>query len=167
MKESSEMLNGQKETTCCVAGHRELPPGAENEIGGALEKEIRQAVTEGFTCFLTDLVAGTDLLFAKVVTQISRENADVRLEAVLPYPGLRNKLLEDETVGPLLLACADVHFSGDDSTPDSDSANRRELLRRSSRMIVVYDGREDGGTVSAIRMAHSQRVPIREIPLGL
>ncbi|MDL2238102.1 SLOG family protein [Christensenellaceae bacterium OttesenSCG-928-K19] len=156
-----------KEITCCVAGHRDLPSGEMEEIQEALEREVRQAAADGYTCFLTNFMEGTGLLFAYTVAQLQQEIADIRLEAVLPYNDMREELMENETARPLLLACADVQFSGERRTKNSDSVNHKEQLRRSSRMIVVFDGREAGGTVSAIRMAHLQRIQVREIPLGL
>lgn len=167
MNGTLEMPVTQKDMTCCVAGHQDLPPGEMEEIKEALEREVRQAAAEGYTCFLTNFMEGTGRLFAGAVARVQRENAHIRLEAVLPYHGLREELLEDEATRPLLLACADVHFSGERRTKNSDSVNHKEQLRRSARMIVVFDGRESGGTVSAIRMAHAQRVQVREIPLGL
>lgn len=65
------------------------------------------------------------------------------------------------------LARPDISFSGEAHVDDSDAANCREQLRRSSRMILVHDGREGGNTFEAIRMGHDQRITIREIPLGL
>ncbi len=40
----------------------------------------------------------------------------------------------------------------------------RYMVNKADRMIVVYDGREKGGTVSAIRMVHVQRKKQRKKP---
>ena len=115
-----------KEKTCCVAGHRDLPAEAVEEIKAALESKVRQAISEGYTCFLTNFMEGAGLLFAEAVVEIQQDDPDIRLEAVLPYRGLREELLADETAGPLLLACSDAQFSGENITPDCHNANRKE-----------------------------------------
>lgn len=44
-----------KGKTCCVTGHRNLPQNEINKIKAALEHEIDAAVTDGFTCFMTEM----------------------------------------------------------------------------------------------------------------
>lgn len=42
----------------------------------------------------------------------------------------------------------------------------RYMVGQADRVIAVYDGRENGGTVSTIRMVHAQRKEMREVPVG-
>ena len=41
------------------------------------------------------------------------------------------------------------------------------MVEHSDRVIVVYDGREKGGTVKTIRFSHQSREELRDIPIGL
>lgn len=156
-----------KEKTCCVAGHRDISAEQVEYVKQELRREVEAAIADGYLYFLTDFMQGVDQLFAQVVADIRKENEAVRLEAVLPYRNRYNKLFEDAKTKPLLLACTEVGFSGEKYVGNSIFVCRRKQLERSSRMIAVFDGRDKGGTVSAIRMAHAQGIHIREIPLGL
>lgn len=163
----SKIVAEEKAATCCVAGHHDISSDDAEFVKTELHREISKAIEDGYQCFLTNFANGVCQHFAQVVVEKQKENEDIRLEAVLPYHSRHNELLGDEACKPLLLSCSDISFSGETQADDSDTANRREQLRRSSRMILVYDGREGGSTFETIRMGHEQRIHIREIPLGL
>lgn len=154
-----------KEKTCCAAGHRNIPADKIEYVKQKLREEVNRAVADGYTCFLTDLSDGTNQLFAEAVRAVQKENDALRLEAVLPYRSHYEKLLSDAQAAPLLAACASVSYSGEKYASNCHHANRREQLKRSSLMIVVYAGYEKGRTASAIRMAYAQKIKTREIPL--
>lgn len=163
MYDESDSLKG---ITCCVVGHRDIPAEQVEDVKKKLRQAVEQAISEGYIYFLSDFMEGIDQLFAEVVAEIRQENQDIRLEAILSYRNRYKKLFDDKRTHPLITACTEVGFSGEAYARNCVFVNRREQLRRSSRMIAVYDGREDGGTVSAIRMAHMQQIKIQEIPLG-
>ena len=156
-----------KERTCCVAGHHDIQAGDVEYVKTELHRRIDEAIADGYHCFLSDFTDGANQLFAQAVLEKRSENDAICLEAVLPWRSRYDELMNDEARKPLLLACADVLFTGENKTAKSERANRKEQLRRSSRMVIVYDGREGGGTFEAIRMGHDERITIREIPLGL
>lgn len=167
MQGAPKKVESQKEETCCVAGHRDIPANQRTHVKQELCREVEAAIADGYQLFLTDFMEGTDQLFAEVVAELMQKTSDLRLEAVLPYRSRRDELLADGKTMPLILACTDASYTGDKYTPGSYTTSRRAQLKRSGRMIVVFDGRDNGGTVKAIRLAHMQNVPIREIPLGL
>jgi len=70
-----------EEKTCCVTGHREIPEAYVEEIRDALMREIRQAVRDGYTRFLSGFAEGPDLWFAEIVAQLCGDNPALRLEA--------------------------------------------------------------------------------------
>ncbi len=49
-----------------------------------------------------------------------------------------------------------------------DAGNNESIymVEHSERVMVVYDGREKGGTVRTIRFAHQMKKELREIPMG-
>lgn len=167
MQGASNKVESQKEETCCVAGHRDIPADQMAHVKQELKMAVKAAIADGYRLFLTDFMEGTDQCFAEVVAEMMQEDGVLRLEAVLPYRSRRDELLADEKTMPLILACADISFTGEKYAPGSYTACRREQLKRSGSMIVVFDGRDNGGTIKAIRMAHAQEVNVREIPLGL
>lgn len=167
MSGTTRPIDNLKAKTCCVAGHKDIPADQTKYVRAALEREVRAAIADGYIYFQTDFMVGVDQLFAEVVRDISEnENGAIRLVGMLPYRNYHQKLFEDERSRALLLASKEIGFSNEDYVRNCHTVCRRKMLRDSSRMIVVYDGRGNGGTAAAIRLAHAQEVPIREIPLG-
>ena len=50
--------------------------------------------------------------------------------------------------------------------PNVYAKRNRYMVERSDRIIAVYDGREKGGTVGTIRLAHRMKKELREISVG-
>ncbi len=167
MREIQKACEDLKAKTCCVAGHSDIPDHQIEYVRERLKQGVERAIDDGYIHFLTDFTEGTDQLFAEVVAELREKNNTLRLEAVLPYRARYDELLHDKNTHPLIITCADVCFSSEEFSRNCWLVNRREQVRRSSRMIVVFDGRDAGGTVQAIRIAHAQEIKIREIPLGL
>ena len=47
--------------------------------------------------------------------------------------------------------------------PNVYAKRNRYMVEHSDRVIAVYDGREKGGTVGTIRLAHTMKKELREI----
>ena len=58
-----------QEKTCCVTGHRDIPAEQISNVKKSLEREIEQALEDGFTCFISGFAVGADLLFAEIVAK--------------------------------------------------------------------------------------------------
>ena len=56
-----------KGKTCCITGHRDVPDQEINSIKKALHQEIKKAVKDGFTVFLSGFADGVDQYFAEIV----------------------------------------------------------------------------------------------------
>lgn len=171
MQDESRKFDKPRSMTCCVAGHRKLPDDKAGWVKQELRREVEQAIEDGYLYFVTDFMEGTDQLFAEVVKEIREEASSggeenkLRLEAALPYRGWVAKLMDNEKTKPLVAACTDIGVLAEKYSPGCYMACRRVQLKRSSRMIAVYDGQGEGGTVKAIRMAHAQQVSVRIISL--
>lgn len=156
-----------KEKVCGVAGHRQIPEQYEAQVISGLKKEIDKAIADGFTGFISGFAKGADLLFAEIVLEKQRENPTLHLEAVIPYRNRYHRLMKNEQTRKLLEGCAGIKVISEDLVSNVYMKCSRYIVEHSDRVIAVYDGREKGGTVSAIRMAHIQRKELREIPVGL
>lgn len=167
MNSENQLSDKLESKTCCVTGHRDIPGEQVGYVRQELRREVERAIEDGYQHFLTDFMEGTDQLFAEVVAEIRQVNDGIRLEAVLPYRGRFEKLHKDERTRLLLAACTEVGFANEKYTKNCITVCRREQLRRSSRMIAVFDGREKGGAVTAIRMAHARKIRVCVIELGL
>lgn len=146
--------------TCCVTGHRDLPPGAFPYVAEALELAVEQAVAEGYACFLSGFAEGVDLLFAKIVAKQRKVYPHIRLEAILPCRTRYQKLLLYDDTHILLDACDDVYFISENYTKEAYFRRDRYMVDRSSQVIAVYDGRETGGTAYTIRYARAKGKPV-------
>ena len=91
-----------KEHTCCVTGHRDIPADKIQYVQMQLRQELLQAIQSGYTHFISGFAAGVDLIFAGIVADLKREYP-ITLEAAIPYPGRMNT--PDEVFQCLLKEC--------------------------------------------------------------
>ena len=149
-----------KEKTCCVTGHRDIPAEQMDRIQKLLRQEILAAIEDGYTHFISGFAAGADLLFADIVAELE-EVCFITLEAAIPYPG-RMKT-PDKTFQRLIRCCDTVKICSDSYSKDCYMRRNRYMVDQSQRVIAVYDGRERGGTLFTMRYAHSIGREVREI----
>lgn len=150
-----------EERTCCVTGHRKIPEERREYVYGELRREIAQAITDGYTCFISGFDDGVNLMFAAIIAELKEQNDKLFLEAAIPYrnrakaPGLQK----------LLLSCNGIYIQSEEYKPNCFLNRNRSMVSRSSRVIAVYDGRESGGTLFTMRYANSQEKDVRVIRL--
>ena len=155
-----------KKKTCCVTGHRDLPQNQINYVKAALLREIEKSVADGFTCFMSGVAEGVDQYFVEIVMEKQKDNPELELIAVLPYQKRLENLKEKGHTYEMLEACRDVVVIQEEYQPSVYSHRNRYMVEHSDRVIAVYDGREQGGTVRTIRFAHQMKKELREIPVG-
>ena len=152
--------------TCCVTGHRDLPQKEINHVKVTLRREIEKAVADGFICFMSGLGEGVDQYFAEIVLEMRESNPALELVAVIPYRKRLDNLWEKKYTYEMLAACTDIIVIREEYQPSVYSHRNRYMVEHSDRVIAVYDGREQGGTVGAIRFTHVLKKELREIPVG-
>lgn len=155
-----------EEKTCCVTGHRDIPANQIEFVKKELQREIEAAIADGYTRFISGFAEGADQYFAEIVAEKMKTDNRLRLEAAIPYRNRYMELQNDPHAASLLNACTDVSIISERYTPNVYMARNRYMVKCSDRVIAVYDGRDKGGTVSMIRLAHILRKQIREIPVG-
>ncbi len=139
--------------TCCITGHRDLPPEHLEAVRQGLRREILRAIGEGYTRFLSGFARGSDLLFAQIVLALKQEHPAISLGAILPYEGSQRS--QDPLFCRLLAACDSVVVQSPAYTPLCFFDRDRALVEASSLVIAVYDGRATGGTRYTLRYARS------------
>ena len=155
-----------KEKVCGVTGHREIPAEYMEQAEQGLRREIEKAIADGYTYFISGFADGADQLFAGIVLEKAKDNPALRLEAAIPYRNRYKRLMEDERTRAMLEACAKVEIVSEEWASNVYMKRNRYMVGQADRVIAVYDGREKGGTVSTIRMAHALRKEMREVPVG-
>lgn len=161
----------QKEKTCCFTGHRPkfFPwggstdnPAATNMLR-ALEKEVRQAVADGYTTFLFGGALGVDTWAAEIVLRL-REKLPLTLMAVLPFPGYNADAAED-AYRRFIAASDRILYVEPVRRMAALAARDRYMIDHSSRLIAVYDERSHihSGTWRALCYAQEKQLDIRQI----
>ena len=146
-----------KEKTCCVTGHRDIPAEQMDRIQKLLRQEILAAIEDGYTHFISGFATGADLLFADIIAEL-KEIYPITLEAAIPYPG-RMKT-PDETFQRLIRCCDTVKIHSDSYFKGCYMRRNRYLVDQSQRVIAVYDGRPTGGTAATVRYAKGKDVRV-------
>lgn len=155
-----------QEKTCCVTGHRDIPAEQIGHIKRSLEQEVDRAISDGFTCFISGFADGIDLLFAEIIAERIAKNLALKLLAAIPYQRRLDTLQKSERTKALIDLCAEIYVAAEEYHPSVYAKRNRYMVERSDRVITVYDGREKGGTVGTIRLAHTLRKELREIAVG-
>ena len=149
-----------KERTCCVTGHRNIPADKIQYVQIQLRQELLQAIQSGYTHFISGFAAGVDLIFAGIVADLKREYP-ITLEAAIPYPGRMNT--PDEVFQCLLKECDIVKVHTDRYSKSCYMVRNRYMIDCSALVIAVHDGRKSGGTAATIKYAHKMERDVREI----
>ena len=155
-----------QEKTCCVTGHRDIPAEQTSHIKKSLAQEVDRAISGGFTCFISGFADGVDLLFAGIVAERIAKNPALKLIAAIPYQKRLDTLRKAERTKALIDLCAEIYVAAEEYHPSAYAKRNRYMVERSDRVIAVYDGREKGGTVGTIRLAHTMKKELREIAAG-
>lgn len=149
--------------TCCVTGHREILKEKIAEVRKRLSDEIKKAISDGYTSFIMGAADGTDLLFGELVLDFCDQGYQIELVADIPY---RNRLNCKGVVFRRVIArCSTVNVVMEGYQPSCFHARNRDMVQKSSRVIAVYDGRENGGTAYTIRYARALQREVRLILL--
>lgn len=151
-----------KEHTCCVTGHRDIPADKIQYVQMQLHQELLQAIQSGYTHFISGFAAGVDLIFARIVTDL-KSKYPIALEAAIPYPGRMNT--PNEVFQSLLKECDIVKVHTGQYSKNCYMVRNRYMVDCSALVIAVHDGRKSGGTAATIRYAHRMERDIREIKL--
>lgn len=148
---------------CCVTGHRVIPEAERMRVETRLREEVRLAIADGYTVFLSGFAEGVDLMFARAVLEEKAARPDLRLVAAIPHAQrLRQGGPEFQE---LYARCDDARILSPEYHPSCYAHRNRFMVRHSQRVIAVYDGRSRGGTMQTLRMAREAMCEIRCIHL--
>ena len=60
----------EREHTCCVTGHRAIPDDKVPFVRGQLKAAVIDAITQGYTHFISGFAQGVDLMFAEIIVEL-------------------------------------------------------------------------------------------------
>jgi len=151
-----------KEHTCCVTGHRDIPKEKEDIIRGALTRAVQAAIAGGYNHFISGFAAGIDLMFAEIVVSLKDSHA-ITLEAAIPYSRRMNT--PDKMFRRLIGECDIVRVHSAEYSKGCFMVRNRYMVDESSLVIAVYDGRKTGGTAATVRYAMKLGRTVKQISI--
>ncbi len=150
--------------TCCFTGHRQIPPGEQEQIASKLESVIVSLYQKGIRCYEAGGARGFDALAAKTVIRLREKCPGIKLILVLPcLTQTRGWRSEDVTEYERIKAQADeVFYTAHQYTRGCMHKRNRHLVDHSG-VCVCYLTREKGGTAYTVRYAEKQGLEIINI----
>ncbi len=153
---------------CCFTGHRPEKLGVpEWKVKAALQREIKAAILEGYTVFISGMARGVDLWAAELVLELRESGAAIRLICAVPYPGVELRWEQGwrEKYQAVLRRADLVRFICDGYGKDCFQRRNQWMVGYSNRVIAVYNGKR-GGTRNTVEYARGCGVTVVKIPCG-
>lgn len=150
---------------CCFTGHRpEKLSRSEIEIKAALREEIKQAIQDGLTVFITGMARGVDLWAAEIVLDLRKRNQEVKLICAIPHEGFEARWSANwKQLYHHVLDNADLVRVITSGYHTGVYQIRNEwMVNHSARVIAVFNG-QPSGTKNTIDCAKNQGIPVRII----
>lgn len=150
---------------CCFTGHRpQKIKRPEWLVKLALEKEIKLAIKDGFTVFISGMAQGVDIWAAEIVLRLRSQGQPIRLICASPFEGFEKRWdSEWQSRYNEILAAADyVTFVSQKYSPACFQIRNEWMVRHASRVIAVFSG-EPSGTKNTIDFAEQQNIPVHII----
>jgi len=150
---------------CCFTGHRpEKLNIPEDRLVPLLEAEIRRAIDDGFTTYITGMAQGVDLIAGEIVLRLREQDDRLKLISALPYPtfGLRWGGEWTERFRRVVLAADLIKSVCPFFTYTSYQFRNVWMVNHSGLVIAVFNG-EAGGTKNTLEYAEAMNVPCRII----
>ena len=154
-----------KQHRCCFTGHRPMKLTRPIEaVQAELEKEIRLAVNEGFTVFITGMAQGVDIWAAQTILRLRNEGRQLRIICASPYEGFERRWSNNwkQQYNEVIQRADLVRFICPDYSPSCFQIRNEWMVHHASRVIAVFNG-EPSGTKNTIDFARKQGVPVRVI----
>ena len=156
------MSNIDAKNACSFTGHRperlDLP---EEQVIQWLAEQIRQAVGDGYTDFISGMQRGVDIWAAEEVLKLKEEGAAVRLIAASAFEGMEDRWSYDwrARYERILEEADEVTFVS--AIPGRRAFFQRNhwMVDRSARLIGVYTG-APGGTKETIEYAKKRGLQV-------
>ncbi|WP_028236250.1 SLOG family protein [Pseudobutyrivibrio sp. MD2005] len=158
------MLKIDIERAVSFTGHRpERLDMPEDKVQEWLEYQIRKAVADGYTDFISGMQRGVDLWAAEIVLKVRSEmkNKGIRLFSAVAFRGMENRWEKEwhKRYHAVLKAANGVTFVCDRPGRSAFFKRNEWMVDHSKRLIAVYTG-APGGTKETIQYAKQHRKDI-------
>lgn len=162
-----------KSITCCFTGHgpKSLPWGYSEKgikyrrFKKELNKEIRNAMKDGYEYFISGMALGIDIIVAEIVIELKKKHSNIKLECAIPCLNQTEKLQKDskERYENILNNADKISYVSNTSYFNGCMQKRNlYMIKQSSLLIAVFNG-ATGGTKSTIQLAQKKLLEIKII----
>lgn len=149
-------MNPDKAKTVAFTGHRRNRITiSESELQERLKIYIGLSIANGYDTFLSGMAEGFDLAAARAVLEMKKICPQIRLIAVIPFPGQDGYFSPEvkQEYSRIKAAADEVVILSDHYYKDCFLRRNDYLLGNSSRMICYFDGAPRGGTYYTVKRA--------------
>ena len=156
---------GKRLHRCCFTGHRpEKLDQPEEVVKTTLEQAILQAISDGFTVFISGMARGVDIWAAEIVLRLRSESSPIRLICAVPYEGFEQKWKLDwqERYNAILASADLIRFICPEYSRSCFQKRNEWMVNHSARVIAAYNG-QSGGTKNTIEYASRIGIPVFQI----
>ncbi len=148
-------INEKQLKTCCFTGHRPEKLGLpQEEVIEWINKQIKQAISDGYTYFISGMQRGIDIWAAEAVLRYKKENPNLKLIAACAFRGMENRWDKDwqDRYNAILREAEKVYYISPYPSKASFWYRDEWMVDHSVRLIGVYTGAL-GGTLKTINYA--------------
>lgn len=157
----------KRKLRCCFTGHRpEKINGSIKLIKSALEKQIHEAIADGFTVFISGMARGVDIWAAEIVLRLRNQGEPIHLMCAIPYKGFGENWSNAKCRTKYIQLIKNADLAGYLSPhyhPKCFQIRNEWMVNHSSKVIAVFNGK-CGGTKNTIEYARKVGVPVVIIP---
>lgn len=147
---------------CCFTGHR--PNGLKRPawlIKIDLEREIKKAVKDGFTVFISGMAQGVDIRAAQIVLKLRNTGSPIKLICACPFDGFETRWDNSwqQQYKEILSAADLIRYICPGYSRSCFQIRNEWMVDHSARVIAVFNN-VPGGTFNTIEYAISRDVPV-------
>lgn len=151
--------------TCCLTGHRKIPPNQYDLIQLQLENTLVTLILKAYRYFGTGGALGFDTMAANMVLKLRNVYPWIRLILVLPCrdQAIRWRSSDQQLYERIKQQADKVVYISDRYTPDCMFVRNRHLVDCSS-VCVCYLTHSTGGSAYTVQYAQQKNLKIIRLP---
>ena len=149
---------------CCFTGHRpQKLTVPERIIKKALEEEVKRAIDDGFTTFISGMAQGVDIWAAEIIIKL-RKKYGLKLICASPFEGFENSWSEDwkRSYRKIIQNADLIKYICPSYSPACFQIRNEWMVDHSARVIAAWNG-APSGTKNTVVYAEKKGVEVRNI----
>ncbi len=147
--------------TCCIIGYLDIPADKLDKARHELEREVQNALEDGYTRFLTEFTEGVGILFARCIGGWREKYPGIYWEATLSKLEQAERFSREKW--ELLSKCDGLKGLCPECKANYPQSVTQYFIERSRRVITLRQGPDDSNTIHAMQQARTMGRELRGI----